>query len=185
MTVVRDPFSRFISEWLHVSRGAEWPEDKLGCIEQIRKMRNATLCHPLQTDWKNVSLTDFIDCPYNPAANRQTWMLADLEAVGCNKLTTLNEIKLKSALLESAKRNLEKMAHFTLLERRVDTYITLKQAFGLNYKKEHINPDRKDKAEVNSDKITEAHESRIRMLNTMDTELYNYAKELYNKRYTI
>ena len=183
--MLRDPYNRYVSEYLHIKRGAMWPTDKIGCPAQIGKIRNISLCHPQKLNWKDVTLQEFIDCPYNPATNRQAWMLADLEAIGCDKLATLKGLKLDAVILESAKKTLEKIHYFTLLDRREGTHITMKQAFGLQYQAEQVNADRKTSAEVHRDVISETQESQIRILNGMDTELYNFASALYNKRYTI
>lgn len=66
--------------------------------------------------WRGVTLADFMSCPSNLAANRQTRMLADLSLVGCYNYTTKSTAQSNAIMLESAKRNLAAMAFFGLTE---------------------------------------------------------------------
>ena len=56
-----------------------------------------------------ISLDEFIECPDNWAANRQTRMLADLKRVGCYDLSLMPIEKREQIMLESAKENLLKV----------------------------------------------------------------------------
>uniref|UniRef100_A0A4W6DJC5 Heparan-sulfate 6-O-sulfotransferase n=1 Tax=Lates calcarifer TaxID=8187 RepID=A0A4W6DJC5_LATCA len=58
ITMLRDPVSRYLSEWKHVQRGATWKTDELPA------------CYSGE-DWTGVPLADFMNCPSNLANNRQ------------------------------------------------------------------------------------------------------------------
>ncbi|VEL38221.1 unnamed protein product, partial [Protopolystoma xenopodis] len=110
ITLLREPTSRYLSEWLHVRRGATWSGARLSCSGQrisiprtyqpcsffpVSPLPNSktgeyaiTSGHFLSKDRNvssrlNVTLLDFLSCEMNLAANRQTRMLADLRLLGC------------------------------------------------------------------------------------------------------
>lgn len=45
MTVLREPVSRYISEWLHVQRGATWVASKLNCNHKAATLDEIPLCY--------------------------------------------------------------------------------------------------------------------------------------------
>lgn len=69
LTLLRDPVSRYLSEYKHVQRGATWRMSRHWCagrpasLEELPKCYNGTI-------WKDVTLNSFADCPHNLAANR-------------------------------------------------------------------------------------------------------------------
>lgn len=66
---MRDPVSRYLSEYKHVQRGATWRMSRHWCagrpasVEELPKCYNGTF-------WTDVTLNKFADCPHNLAANR-------------------------------------------------------------------------------------------------------------------
>ncbi|CAF3363701.1 unnamed protein product [Rotaria socialis] len=104
-TLLREPVTRFISEYLHTLRGANWLSERSSC-QKAQQLRNQSAC------WKNTNLTDFILCPFNSAINRQTRMLSSsINNCLSSSFTYSNLIDLKTA-----KKNLESMEFFGLTE---------------------------------------------------------------------
>ena len=174
---------RYLSEWKQTKeKGTKWLGHPTGCKETMRSRRNITLCYE-GNDWSGVSLNDFLDCTTNPASNRQTWMLANLQDYGCKRLAKLSYEKLKEKLLENAKQYLRRMVYFGLAEYRNETYSRLGKTLEFEF-----NSSRKDThtgSEVTLPDISEAQRKRIIKVNEMDMELYTYAKRLYSERLVI
>ena len=99
VTTLRNPVERYISEWLHMKRGATWKGSKLGCNgvdysgwnqkdekkdekddENGEKIENFNVIEPCynKTNWFGVTLPEFMACKTNLANNRQVRMLANL-----------------------------------------------------------------------------------------------------------
>ena len=180
MTYLRHPVDRFVSEWLHVSRGTTWYKAKTICDKTFPLHRNISKCHK-GSDWAKVGLQEFIDCPHNPAINRQTWMLADLFEISCDRFRAPPDEPLKKQILQSAKRNLRNMFYFGFTELRNETSALLQKEFGLNYKKSKLSA--KTDAMRAAPYIGKSLELKIHQINDLDMELYAYARELYNQRY--
>lgn len=134
------------------------------------------------TNWKGVSLQDFIDCPSNLAINRQTRMLADLSLVGCYNLTLLGTKERESIMLESAKRNLRKMSFFGICEKQSISGYLFEKTFKMKFTKPflQLNETRSSVAlELLSDQVLQ----QIKDLNRLDMELYSYAVSLMQERF--
>lgn len=119
-------------------------------------------------------------CPHNLANNRQTRMLADLSLVGCYNLTAMSDNQRGAVLLESAKRNLRRMAFFGLTEYQRKTQYLFERTFRLAFIAPftQLNGTRAASVEV----ATETQQ-RIRELNRWDVELYEYARDLFLQRF--
>ena len=122
-----------------------------------------------------------MDCPYNPSTNRQTWMLADLESIGCERLVKASKETINQELLMSAKQNLNKMAYFGLTELRDEVPSGFREVFGFEYSpavtRERV------LAVVAEQNISTEQEKKIRSLNGLDIQLYDYAKKLYYEKF--
>uniref|UniRef100_A0A3Q2Z012 Heparan-sulfate 6-O-sulfotransferase n=1 Tax=Hippocampus comes TaxID=109280 RepID=A0A3Q2Z012_HIPCM len=70
ITMLRDPVSRFLSEWKHVQRGATWKTALHMCDGRPPTQDELPACYSGE-DWTGVTLADFMDCPSNLANNRQ------------------------------------------------------------------------------------------------------------------
>uniref|UniRef100_A0A4W5MKA7 Heparan-sulfate 6-O-sulfotransferase n=1 Tax=Hucho hucho TaxID=62062 RepID=A0A4W5MKA7_9TELE len=70
ITMLRDPVSRFLSEWKHVQRGATWKTALHMCDGRSPTQDELPACYS-GDDWTGVTLTNFMDCPSNLANNRQ------------------------------------------------------------------------------------------------------------------
>ncbi|KAI4581579.1 hypothetical protein MJG53_010022 [Ovis ammon polii x Ovis aries] len=179
ITMLRDPVSRYLSEWKHVQRGATWKTSLHMCDGRSPTPDELPTCYP-GDDWSGVSLREFMDCTYNLANNRQVRMLADLSLVGCYNLTFMNESERNAILLQSAKSNLKNMAFFGLTEFQRKTQFLFERTFNLKFISPftQFNITRASNVEIN-----EGARRRIEELNFLDVQLYEYAKDLFQQRY--
>ncbi|KAI1891366.1 hypothetical protein AGOR_G00143080 [Albula goreensis] len=179
ITLLRDPVSRYLSEWRHVQRGATWKTSLHMCDGRTPTPDELPSCYE-GTDWSGCTLQQFMDCPYNLANNRQVRMLADLSLVGCYNMSFVPEKKRAQILLESAKKNLRDMAFFGLTEFQRKTQYLFERTFRLRFIRPFMqyNSTRAAGVDVDNDTIL-----RIEELNELDMQLYDYAKDLFQQRY--
>ncbi|XP_036380828.1 heparan-sulfate 6-O-sulfotransferase 2 isoform X2 [Megalops cyprinoides] len=179
ITILRDPVSRYLSEWRHVQRGATWKASLHVCDGRAPTLAELPSCYQ-GDDWSGCSLEDFMDCPYNLANNRQTRMLADLSLVGCYNVSAMSEEERGAVLLESAKRNLKGMAFFGLTEFQRKTQYLFERTFRLSFIAPftQLNGTRAASVEVGPET-----QRRIRQLNRWDVLLYEYAHDLFLQRF--
>ncbi|XP_056287622.1 heparan-sulfate 6-O-sulfotransferase 3-B-like [Pseudoliparis swirei] len=179
ITMLRDPVSRFLSEWKHVQRGATWKTALHMCDGRPPTQDELPACYSGE-DWTGVPLADFMGCPSNLANNRQVRMLADLSLVGCYNASAAGEPERGGALLASAKANLRNMAFYGLTEFQRKTQYLFERTFGLRFIRAFTQISSTRAASVG---ISGAVRGRIEGLNALDVELYEYAKELFLRRY--
>ncbi|XP_053735042.1 heparan-sulfate 6-O-sulfotransferase 2 isoform X2 [Synchiropus splendidus] len=181
ITILRDPVSRYLSEWRHVQRGATWKASLHVCDGRSPTLSELPSCYP-GDDWSGCSLQEFMDCPYNLASNRQTRMLADLSLVGCYNVSAMSEDERWGVLLESAKRNLRGMAFFGLTEYQRKTQYLFERTFNLEF----IAPfTQLNGTRASSVEVPPETQRRIRQLNQWDVELYEYARDLFLQRFQV
>ncbi|XP_053436608.1 heparan-sulfate 6-O-sulfotransferase 2 isoform X1 [Nycticebus coucang] len=179
ITILRDPVSRYLSEWRHVQRGATWKASLHVCDGRPPTSEELPSCYT-GDDWSGCPLREFMDCPYNLANNRQVRMLSDLTLVGCYNLSVMPEKQRNKVLLESAKSNLKHMAFFGLTEFQRKTQYLFEKTFNMNF----ISPfTQYNTTRASSVEISEETQKRIEGLNFLDMELYSYAKDLFLQRY--
>uniref|UniRef100_H3BFH1 Heparan-sulfate 6-O-sulfotransferase n=1 Tax=Latimeria chalumnae TaxID=7897 RepID=H3BFH1_LATCH len=179
ITILRDPVSRYLSEWRHVQRGATWKASLHVCDGRSPTTEELPSCYT-GDDWSGCTLQEYMDCPYNLANNRQVRMLADLSLVGCYNLSILQEEKRNQVLLDSAKENLKRMAFFGLTEFQRKTQYLFEKTFNMNFISPFIQYNSTRASSVEIDKQTQKH---IEALNFLDMDLYDYAKDLFLQRY--
>lgn len=179
ITILRDPVSRYLSEWRHVQRGATWKASLHVCDGRSPTLSELPSCYS-GDDWSGCTLQEFLDCPYNLASNRQTRMLADLSLVGCYNVSVMSEDDRWAVLLESAKRNLRSMAFFGLTEYQRKTQYLFERTFNLEF----IAPfTQLNGTRASSVEVPPETQHRIRLLNQWDVELYEYARDLFLQRF--
>ncbi|NXM90325.1 H6ST2 sulfotransferase, partial [Oenanthe oenanthe] len=179
ITILRDPVSRYLSEWRHVQRGATWKASLHVCDGRSPTTEELPSCYS-GDDWSGCSLQEFMDCPYNLANNRQVRMLSDLSLVGCYNLSVMPEEQRNKVLLDSAKENLKRMAFFGLTEFQRKTQYLFEKTFNMNF----ISPfTQYNSTRASSVEIDRQTQQRIEALNFLDMELYDYAKDLFLQRY--
>ncbi|XP_022602183.1 heparan-sulfate 6-O-sulfotransferase 3-B-like [Seriola dumerili] len=179
ITMLRDPVSRYLSEWKHVQRGATWKTALHMCDGRPPTQDELPACYSGE-DWTGVPLADFMNCPSNLANNRQVRMLADLSLVGCYNMSSMNALERGHVLLASAKANLRNMAFYGLTEFQRKTQYLFERTFGLRFIRAFTQINSTRAASVG---ISEKVRWRIEGLNALDMELYEYAKELFLRRY--
>ncbi|NXA37027.1 H6ST2 sulfotransferase, partial [Eudromia elegans] len=179
ITILRDPVSRYLSEWRHVQRGATWKASLHVCDGRSPTTEELPSCYA-GDDWSGCSLQEFMECPYNLANNRQVRMLSDLSLVGCYNLSVMPEEQRNKVLLDSAKENLKRMAFFGLTEFQRKTQYLFEKTFSMTF----ISPfTQYNSTRASSVEIDEQTQQRIEALNFLDVELYDYAKDLFLQRY--
>ncbi|KAL8577206.1 hypothetical protein ACOMHN_061333 [Nucella lapillus] len=178
ITILRDPVSRFISEWKHVQRGATWKTSALKCNGREATLEEVPFCYDSE-DWQEVSLQEFMDCPHNLAFNRQTRMLANLTTVHCYNTSALTPARRAALLLVSAKRNLQQMSFFGLVEFQTDSQFLFEHSLHMRFQHDFVQLNRTHSSREN---LTVSVLNRIAQLNSLDIELYQFAKDLFLQR---
>lgn len=181
ITLLREPISRYLSEFRHVQRGATWRGSRHFCKGRPATEDEVPPCFSGE-DWEGVQLDEFIDCESNLANNRQTRMLADLELIGCYDRNYMPQSERDRVMLASAKKNLQSMAFFGLTEyQKISQYI-FEETFNLRF----AIPFEQNNATVSSSTLTTltaAQAAKIAKLNALDIELYEFAKKLLLERF--
>lgn len=136
------------------------------------------------SNWKGVTLQQFIDCPSNLAVNRQTRMLADLTLVGCYNLSVLSTKERDSILLESAKKNLRRMAFFGICENQTASGYLFESTFKMKFTKPLLQLN-ETRSSVALESISYDVVQQIKDLNRLDVELYHYALSLMEERFAM
>uniref|UniRef100_A0AC35U9H5 Heparan-sulfate 6-O-sulfotransferase n=1 Tax=Rhabditophanes sp. KR3021 TaxID=114890 RepID=A0AC35U9H5_9BILA len=178
-TFLREPISRFISEFRHVERGATWLSAKHMCNGRPPTPEELPLCFDPDLGWQGIDIDEFLDCPYNLAFNRQTRMLADLTLVNCYDIKNQSAEIRDKIMLESAKTNLKNFAFFGIKEVMDLSQQIFQQSFNLNFIK---SLSEWDKSKSNDTVITKHQLEKIKNRNKLDIELYDYAIKLFHKR---
>ena len=183
ISFLRDPVSRYLSEWRHVARGATWDGAELKCggLEWGQRLER---CWGEAEDWAGVKLQEFMECPNNLAPNRQTRMLANLELVNCYNISAMDPDKRDRLMLNSAKANLVNLAFFGLTEQQEMSQYIFEETFNLRFKHDFDQLTRNETHSGHSEKkVDDEVMERIRNLNQLDIKLYKFASDLLKMRY--
>ena len=186
-TMLRHPVIRYISEYLHVQRGATFSYRH---VCKGRKVKDSEMppCYPGYYNgntWDNLTLSAYVSCESNWANNRQTLSVASLEAAECFSHHTLTREERDDRLLQTAKRNLKKFAFFGITEYQSQSSALFEKTFGLEFGAE---PEQKPLGMLKSAPMLSAlwsNESvynRVAEVNHLDMQLYAYALELFAGR---
>ena len=181
ITLLREPIARFVSEWRHVRRGATWRTSRHMCGGRTPSPEELEPCYS-GPDWKDVSIDEFLSCPHNLAMNRQTRMLADLSLVGCYNRSVMTPEERDVLMLASAKENLRKTAFFGVCENQSVSQYLFESTFRLFFRKPLIQLNQTRSSLVLSG-LTHADLQRIRRLNHLDVQLYEFAVRLLTERF--
>ncbi|GAB6033066.1 Heparan sulfate 6-o-sulfotransferase [Chamberlinius hualienensis] len=181
VTLLREPVIRFLSEFLHVRRGATWKTARHRCGGREAAAEELPSCYS-GDNWEDVSMEEFLSCPSNLAINRQTRMLADLTLVGCYNSTVLPADKRDAIMLASAKENLRKLAYFGLCENQHMAQYMFEETFQISFlatfqqfNETHVTSVFKD--------VTQEQLEEVKRLNHLDIQLYEYARQLLDERF--
>ncbi|CAG9107465.1 unnamed protein product [Plutella xylostella] len=182
ITLLREPVARYLSEYRHVKRGATWKGSRHWCQGRMATGAEVPPCYTGDS-WRGVTLEQFASCQWNLASNRQTRMLADLALVGCyNGTLRHRSADSDRVLLASAKRNLAAMAYFGLTEFQKISQYVFEETFNLRF----AVPFQQHNATVSGATLAglaPAQVARIRRLNSLDLELYEFARDLMFRRF--
>lgn len=174
ITILREPVARYLSEWLHTQRGADWPTLHK-CRGHLPSLADFPPCRKGLT-WINVSLEAFMNCSTNPARNRQTYMLANMRQVNCYNLTGMDYDVRQKKILSSAKTNLLSMPFYAMTDFMNESIFLLQHSMGISLKNRiKINP----KPRASSLRVDQQILEKIKELNRLDIELYDFAKKLF------
>ncbi|XP_060585135.1 heparan-sulfate 6-O-sulfotransferase 1-like [Ruditapes philippinarum] len=174
ITLIRDPVSRYLSEWQHQKRGEHWEDAKLRCDGNRVNLFEVRPC--FQETWEGVTLNEFMACKDNLATNRQTRMLADLTKSGCykkNKTMDQDDLRLKSAI-----QNIEQMAFFGLTRYQRETQKLFEKKFNMKFSRDFEGLD-DDSEEVN---VSEGEFLNMMKYIELDIQLYLHAKDLFMQK---
>lgn len=181
ITLLRSPIARYLSEFRHTRRGASWRGSRHFCLGRQATPDELPSCYTGE-DWMDATLDEFTDCESNLATNRQTRMLADLALVNCYNKTGMSSEERDKIMLSSAKRNLAAMSFFGLTEyQKISQYI-FEETFNLRF----AIPFEQHNSTLSMqafDSLTEAQKKKVKKNNSLDIELYDFAKELMLQRF--
>uniref|UniRef100_A0A914QIC2 Heparan-sulfate 6-O-sulfotransferase n=1 Tax=Panagrolaimus davidi TaxID=227884 RepID=A0A914QIC2_9BILA len=176
---LREPITRFISEYRHVERGATWLASRHVCNGKPPTPEQLPMCFDPEVGWDGVLMEEFLSCPYNLAFNRQTRMLADLTLINCYDTSTMNSTMRDKIMLESAKNNLRNLAFFGIKEKMEESQLIFEKTFQMTFTRELAEWN---KSKSHDTPLTEVEMKVIREKNHLDIQLYEYAVKLFNKR---
>lgn len=186
ITILRHPVLRYLSEFLHVSRGATWSKRRHVCNGQPMEPSPCYQGYYSGAPWNNVTLDKFVRCSSNWANNRQTIMLANLTEVNCFNDQSLSSAERNRILLASAKENLRKMPFFGLSEYFVESCRLFEHQFKVKFVKRCI--QKEISTQLHSSPMlhtiwtnTALYNSIINS-NDLDMQLYQYALQLLTVR---
>ena len=186
-TMLRHPVIRYISEYLHVQRGATFSYRHV-CRGKGVKDGEMPPCYPgyySGETWKNLTLSWFTSCESNWANNRQTLSVANLETLGCFNHDTLTREERERKLLQSAKKNLRKFSFFGITEYQAESSVLFERTFGLEFGAELEQKPvsmLKSAPMLSSLWTNETVYNRIAEANRLDMQLYLFALELFASR---
>ncbi|KAF6772767.1 hypothetical protein AHF37_08201 [Paragonimus kellicotti] len=213
-TLLRDPVDRYLSEWLHVHRGATWHTATLRCRNTSAYSQSYRPCYTItkyagnastsqrlkeHPTWRNVSLQTFLDCPFNLAPNRQTRMLANLSRLGCYKdLLSWNIPRSDYVNFSVTQYNLLLSARYTisgflrvygLSDYLPYTQYLFERMLHITFKRwladQYVTSVSQSHAQRIRPYLSALDWQRIRDSNRLDLSLYNYAVRLFVLRLTI
>lgn len=133
ITILRDPVSRYLSEWRHVQRGATGKLLLHVCETAAPNLSKSCPAATLETTGSGCPLKEFMDCPYN-LANNPGAHASDLTLVGCYNLSVM--LRKAEEQGPPGKCQIESEAHGILLgltELQRKTQYLFEKTFNMNF----------------------------------------------------
>lgn len=177
ITLLRDPLSRYLSEWRHLRLGSHWEEGKLYCGGKRVKLFDVRPCFNTET-WFSVTLDEFMDCRENLATNRMTRMMANLTKSNCYDKRSIKPETRANLQLISAKENLQKFPFFGITEKKLESQHFFEKTLGLKFKDSFKSLNDKEEEEMVSE---DEFISMLRFVE-LDVQFYLYANDLLKYR---
>ena len=180
ITIIRDPLSRYVSEWSHSVRQIKKIGRNLTIFEASFCNKEKIMENCIQ-DLKNINIEQFPECFPN-VVNRHTRLLADYDVK--DKNCTLFQAENKMNLLAIAKKSLEEMAFFGITEYEEKSQKLFEKTFKNSLKIDFKVPNRgsKSAADILIKNMSIELRKKINKLNDLDFELYKFAKSLFFSR---
>jgi len=180
ITILREPVSRFVSEFHCYQRGATWKNSLHLCNGRAPTKEELPPCYTGE-NWTDLTLPDFLKCSSNLAINRQTRMLADLRLVGCYNRNAMSRERREEILLQSAMKNLDSMAYFALMEYQIESQYLFERTFGMKFRQPFVQMS-SEETRAGAIVLDAKNITRIRDLNHLDIALYSFAEKLFFER---
>ena len=193
VVILRHPLLRYVSEYLHVSRGACW-ERKYVCNGQIQKRQPPIFGCPehfhcsrkqVKNFVANLTLNEFVSCQDSWSINRMTLALANNDEATCWNKTRYTSEERDKLLLISAKSNLLNFSYFGISEFSEDSGMLFEKTFKV------VLRSPVQQLSLNISKAGQFIESlmldknvfkQVINNNHLDLELYKYALEIFQSR---
>ena len=178
VTVMRNPVDRYFSEYEHLHRsfGHGWDMSRSVDSCNDRFVRFFQCFQLYGANSTTLSFKQFLQCPFNPAGNRQTFMLADWSLVPCDKSFTTYQKE--EILLSSAMNNLKQLSYFALQEFQYESQMLFEYTFGVRFVRPFTQKTPKNRTTLYSNEET----SLVIKKNQLDMRLYKYATDLFWER---
>ncbi|XP_062501862.1 heparan-sulfate 6-O-sulfotransferase 1-B-like [Corticium candelabrum] len=186
VTMLREPVSRFVSEYAHVKRGATWVSAR-HCNNREVPKKYLRDCYPGFSQgkrWPSLTLVKFLTCPFNLGINRQTRMLADLTLVNCYNTDSYSREERDKRILESAITNLKSLPYFGLTEYQVWSKELFEHTFDLKFTEpfDSVHEQNVSKSQETLTSLQDSEINWIKEVNHLDVKLYDIAKKVFLDR---
>ena len=108
-------------------------------------------------------------------------MLSDLRQVNCYNATGMAPSQRDKILLESAKTNLERLAFFGITTEQAKSQYLFENTFNLTFKVQFEAQSQHSKSDISD--LDDETLNRIRHINSLDIQLFEYAQKLMRERF--
>ena len=108
-------------------------------------------------------------------------MLSDLRQVNCYNTTGMSPSQRNKILLASAKTNLERLAFFGITTEQAKSQYLFENTFNLTFKVQFEAQSQHSKSDISD--LNNETLNRIRHINSLDIELFEYAQKLMRERF--
>ena len=108
-------------------------------------------------------------------------MLSDLRQVNCYNTTGMSPSQRDKILLASAKTNLERLAFFGITTEQAKSQYLFENTFNLTFKVQFEAQSQHSKSDISD--LDDETLNRIRHINSLDIELFEYAQKLMRERF--
>ena len=108
-------------------------------------------------------------------------MMADLRLTNCYNTTNISKSQREQTILESAKTNLERLAFFGLTSEQAKSQYLFEDTFNLKFKVPFEAQNQHSKSDISD--LDEETLNKIKDLNSLDVELFQYAQNLMQTRF--
>ncbi|KAL1449919.1 hypothetical protein WDU94_002389 [Cyamophila willieti] len=159
ISMLRQPLYRYLSEFKHVQRGATWRTSRHWCGGRSPTPLELPKCYP-GPYWTGVSFDEFVNCSHNLAVNRTK----------------------EPANVGLSQAELASMAYFALTEyQKIDQYV-FEETFNMRFFVPFVQENATQSQHLLA-MLTQPQLNKIKQLNALDMELYEFARSLLMRRF--